>query len=69
MEGEEPPAANPPLPRLVLPLLEPPSPEEIARRRALFDRVMALREEIGPIGVRTDELVRQARDEDDTIDE
>lgn len=50
-------------------LTAPVSEEEIARRRALFAKVMALRERIGPIGVRTDELVHMARAEADATDE
>jgi hypothetical protein len=41
----------------------PPTPEEIARRQAHFVTVMALREEIGPIGISTDELVHAARED------
>ena len=49
------------VPRVTLPPLLPPTPEEIARRRTLFAKVMALREQIGPIGITTDELVHQTR--------
>jgi hypothetical protein len=45
--------------------IEPPTPEEIERRRVLFARVMALRDEIGPIGISTSELIRQVREEAD----
>jgi hypothetical protein len=55
-------------PRVTLPPWTPPTPEEIARRRALFAKVMTLREEIGPIGITTDELVHQARAEADGDD-
>jgi hypothetical protein len=42
------------------------TPEELARRRELIDEMTALRDEIGPIGISTDELIRQVRcDEDD----
>jgi hypothetical protein len=47
----------------------PTTPEEIARRRAHFARVMALREEIGPIGISTDELVHAAREDLDDEDD
>ena len=56
-------------PRIALPPFVPASPEEIARRRALFAKVMALREQIGPIGIRSDDLVHQARVEADGVDE
>ena len=51
------------LPRIALPPHEPVTPEEIERRRALFAKSIALREEIGPIGVLADELVHRAHDE------
>ncbi len=41
---------------------KPVAPEEILRRRALFEEAMALRERIGPIGLSTAELIRQDRD-------
>ncbi|MSQ14497.1 MAG: hypothetical protein EXR50_01350 [Dehalococcoidia bacterium] len=41
----------------------PATSEEITRRRALFKEAMHLREEIGPIGVSTAELIREDRDE------
>jgi hypothetical protein len=61
MRDDRPAPAELPLPRVKLPAFEPPTPEEIARRRALFAKVMALRDEIGPIGVLADELVREGR--------
>lgn len=45
------------LPRLNLPPYHPPSPEEIERRRKLFDDTMKLREKIGPIGLSVEELL------------
>ncbi|MGH2559191.1 MAG: hypothetical protein ACRDJH_09010 [Thermomicrobiales bacterium] len=54
--------------RVALPPLEFPSPQEIHRRRILFERAMVLRAEIGPIGINTDELVHQAREEADARD-
>jgi hypothetical protein len=56
------------LPRITIPPSTPPTPEEIERRRALVAKVWALREEIGPIGISTAELVRQAREEEDGDD-
>jgi hypothetical protein len=56
------------LPRITIPPSVPPSPEEIERRRALAAKVLALREEIGPIGISTAELIRQVREEEDGDD-
>ncbi len=56
------------IPRVPIPRIDPPSPEEIERRRELFARVMALREKIGPIGIAADDLVHQSRREADGLD-
>jgi len=50
---------------LELPPPEYPSEEELARRRQLERDVMRLRQKIGPIGIRADELIHEARGEDD----
>lgn len=50
--------------KIKLPPIKPVTAEEIRRRRRLFDEAMRLREEIGPIGATTDELVREVREED-----
>jgi hypothetical protein len=47
----------------------PPTPEEIVRRQAHFAKVMALREEIGPIGISSDDLVHAARENLDDADD
>ena len=52
-----------------LPPIVTPTPEEIARRRVLFEEVMALREKIGAIGVSAADLVREVRDEADAAGE
>lgn len=57
------------LPSLELPPAEPPAPEEIERRRALFARVMELREKIGPIGIPADDLIHEVRGETDDTSE
>jgi hypothetical protein len=57
------------LPRITVPPIIPPTPEEIERRRALVAKVLALREEIGPIGISTADLIRQVREEEDRVDE
>ncbi|MDP9362970.1 MAG: hypothetical protein M3Q10_01850 [Chloroflexota bacterium] len=54
--------------KLTLPDLSPPSPEEIERRRKLFNETMALREEIGPVGVRVEDLIHELRGGDDRFD-
>ncbi len=46
-----------------LPPLEPPTKAEIERRRILFERNRRLRAEIGPIGIRSDDLIHLARAE------
>jgi hypothetical protein len=52
------------LTRITLPPVPRASVEEIERRRLLFAEAMALRDEIGPIGVSAADLVRQVREED-----
>jgi hypothetical protein len=53
------------LPKIEIPPIVPPTLEEIKRRRALVAKMLALREEIGPIGISTAELIRQVREEED----
>jgi hypothetical protein len=50
---------------MILPPYEPASEEELQRRRALFERTMAIRESIGPIGIDPAQLIRELRDEID----
>ena len=57
------------IPRVPMPPIDPPSPEEIVRRRELFARVIALREEIGLIDIAADELVHMSRVEADGPDD
>jgi hypothetical protein len=57
------------LPRIKLPPFKPITPEELARRRALFARVIERRERIGPIGVPADDLVHAIRVEADGIED
>ena len=52
--------------KIPLPPFKRASPEEIARRRKIFAEVMRLREEIGPIGIPADELVREGREEEES---
>ncbi len=51
--------------KTLIPPVAPPSEEEIARRRAVFTEAMRLREQIGPIRITADELVRQGRAEEE----
>ena len=43
---------------------EPITPQELARRAALYEATMRLRAEIGPIGLTSAVLIRQARAEE-----
>ncbi len=51
--------------RIRIPVAKAPPSREIESRRALALRVLALRSEIGPIGIPIEELIRQVRDETD----
>jgi hypothetical protein len=53
------------VPKIEMPPIPPPTPEEIARRREVVERIVALRDKIGPIGISTAELIRQVREEGD----
>ncbi|MCX6023248.1 MAG: hypothetical protein NTZ05_16285 [Chloroflexi bacterium] len=46
---------------VALPELPSASAEELTRRQATFDRILALREKIGPVGVSVEELIRRDR--------
>lgn len=41
------------------------APEELARRRRLFVRARQLRKENGSIGIASDDLIHESRQEDD----
>jgi len=41
----------------------------LKRRGEVVDRILALRDKIGPIGISTSDLIREVRDEADGIDE
>lgn len=49
--------------RIELPVIPRATPEELARRRILVERARRLWDEVGPIGIRTDELIREVREE------
>ncbi|HKG27241.1 MAG TPA: hypothetical protein VKB09_16435 [Thermomicrobiales bacterium] len=65
IEGESTPTS----PRIELPPIPPPTPEELERRRVLVDQILARRDRIGPIGISVTDLIREVRDEADGIDE
>ncbi len=44
---------------------QPPSPEEIARRSRVIDEMLRLRDQIGPIGMTTEELLAEEDEVDD----
>jgi hypothetical protein len=68
MEEERSAGAEATLPRIKLPEIKPPTPEEIERRRELFKQTIALREEIGRIGVRVEDLIHELRSGDERFD-
>jgi hypothetical protein len=51
------------LPKIPIPEYVPPTEEELKRRQALIAKIDKLREKIGPIGIRADELKHQSRAE------
>lgn len=54
---------NRPLPRIKLAPSKPLTRKELDRRRHIVDSILKLRQEIGPIGIPAEELVRQVREE------
>jgi|GEM_PF-2622641 len=53
------------LPKLELPPALPPTPEELERRKKVFDRMIKLQEEIGPIDMTLEDLMAYDEDEDE----
>jgi hypothetical protein len=51
------------LPRIQIPDYVPPTEEELKRRQEVAAKIHRLREKIGPIGIRADELKHQSRAE------
>jgi hypothetical protein len=51
------------IPRIPIPEYVPPTEEDLKRRQELATKIAQLRDEIGPIGIRADELLHQARAE------
>ncbi|HYI16624.1 MAG TPA: hypothetical protein VEX37_14600 [Thermomicrobiales bacterium] len=51
------------LPRIQIPDYVPPTEEELKRRQEVIAKIHRLREKIGPIGIRADELKHQSRAE------
>ena len=68
MPDDRPEAISTTLPKIKLPEFPPVTPEEIERRRALFAKTVALREEIGPIGIPVEDLIHELRGGDDRFD-
>lgn len=56
------PVSHARLPRLVLPPYNPPTPEELERRRALGAEARKLREKIGPLSFSLTDLIREDRE-------
>jgi hypothetical protein len=52
-----------------LPPIPDPTPEELRQRADSVDRMIAIREQIGLIGISIPDLIREVRDELDGIDE
>lgn len=57
------------LPKIKLPDLSPPSPEEIERRRVLFERMRRRRDAIGPIGIKIEDIIHELRGGDERFDQ
>lgn len=55
------------LPRIRIPPPQKVTPEEIERRRKLFDEVMRLREQMPLLGFDAAELIREVREGDDFV--
>lgn len=53
------------LPHIEIPDVQDPTVEELARRQRVVAEILALSEEIGSIGISTDELLHESRNEDD----
>gem|GEM_PF-4199916 len=51
------------LPNIPIPEYVPPTDEDLKRRKALAAEIAKLREKIGPIDIRADELKHQSRAE------
>ena len=68
MDDDRSASAEATMPRIKLPDFPPVTPEEIERRRELFKQTMALREEIGPTGVRVEDPIHELRGGDERFD-
>jgi hypothetical protein len=55
IEGQEAEVAT--HPKIHIPPIVPATPEELARRRALFAEIDRIREQIGPIGMNVVDLI------------
>ncbi|MGH2457584.1 MAG: hypothetical protein ACRDIY_01815 [Chloroflexota bacterium] len=52
------------LPKVALPPTPPATRDEIARRRQVVEKIRKLRDEIGPIGLRVEELLDDDAEDD-----
>ena len=50
------------LPKIIIPPSQPPTAEELERRRALNERTNKLRKRIGPLGFSLVDLIREDRE-------
>ena len=50
------------LPHIDVPIQKRATPEEVARRRKLFEQVMRLRDQMPPLGFDAAELIREVRE-------
>jgi hypothetical protein len=70
MDDRDPTSDTTTVPRikLTLPDLSPPSPEEIERRRVLFERMIERRNRMQPLGVSVEDLIHELRGGDERFD-
>jgi hypothetical protein len=52
-------------PSLMIPIIPEPTAEELARRRRVAARARAVRKRIGSIGIASDDLIHESRQEDE----
>lgn len=56
------------MPKITLPDVPSVTPEELVRRRVLVAEARAIRDAIGPIGVRIDDIIHELRGGDERFD-
>jgi hypothetical protein len=52
-------------PSWVIPIIPEPTAEELARRQRVVARIHELRDRIGSIGISSDDLLHESREEDE----